>query len=163
MKGQLNELKQMMRVSFDLQLDIQRAVRQEVSAALSAFLASPAAAGGGSGRAQANCPIPTLGNMQFLTHVHPNPTFSSPSHLLSPLHTAQGNISYGGRAGAQVRVADSGHCVICSEGTIDSVIYHCGHMCTCMACGLEMKSKALKCPICRAPITDVIRAYTSML
>ena len=66
MKGQLNELKQMMRVSFDLQLDIQRAVRQEVSAALSAFLASPqshptAANGGGHHAAQANCPIPTLG------------------------------------------------------------------------------------------------------
>ena len=61
MKGQLNELKQMMRVSFDLQLDIQRAIRQEVAAALSAFLspqgASLAAVGGPS-----PCPVPTLGN-----------------------------------------------------------------------------------------------------
>lgn len=37
MKAQLLELKQMMRVSFDLQLDIQRAIRQEVAAALAAF------------------------------------------------------------------------------------------------------------------------------
>lgn len=68
MKGQLNELKQMMRVSFDLQLDIQRAIRQEVSAALTAFIASPqsgpaAATGGGHQAAQAICQIPTLGRL----------------------------------------------------------------------------------------------------
>ena len=40
-KGQLQELKQMMRVSFDLQLDIQRAIRQEVAAALAAFCTPP--------------------------------------------------------------------------------------------------------------------------
>jgi hypothetical protein len=62
MKGQLNELKQMMRVSFDLQLDIQRAIRQEVAAALSAFLASPQPAGATGGAShQATCQIPTLG------------------------------------------------------------------------------------------------------
>lgn len=61
MKGQLNELKQMMRVSFDLQLDIQRAVRQEVSAALAAFLTQPGTTAAATGPAQAVCPIPTLG------------------------------------------------------------------------------------------------------
>lgn len=69
----------------------------------------------------------------------------------------------GATSSGHTRVVDSGRCVICSEGVIDSVIYHCGHMATCFACGLEMKNKALKCPICRAPIIDVIRAYTSML
>ena len=43
MKAQLQELKQMMRVSFDLQLDIQRAIRQEVAAALTAFCNPPGA------------------------------------------------------------------------------------------------------------------------
>lgn len=38
MRGQLNELKQMMKLSFDLQLDIQRSIRQEVAAALSSAL-----------------------------------------------------------------------------------------------------------------------------
>ena len=61
------------------------------------------------------------------------------------------------------RVIEAGHCVICSDGVIDSVVYRCGHMCVCMACGLELKAQRLKCPICRAPITDVIRAYASML
>lgn len=64
MKGQLNELKQMMRVSFDLQLDIQRAIRQEVSAALTAFLSQTdsATASGGACVTPAACPVPTLGN-----------------------------------------------------------------------------------------------------
>jgi len=34
LKTELQELKNMMRLSFDLQLDIQRSIRQEVSAAL---------------------------------------------------------------------------------------------------------------------------------
>ena len=34
MKNQLREMKQMMRISFDLQMDIQRAIRQEVAAAM---------------------------------------------------------------------------------------------------------------------------------
>lgn len=63
--------------------------------------------------------------------------------------------------GAQA--VEAGHCVICSDGIIDSVVYRCGHMCVCMACGLELKGQGLKCPICRAPITDIIRAYASML
>ena len=71
MKSQLAELKQMMRVSFDLQMDIQRSIRQEVAAALSMFLASPpqatvlkASPGLGLGNTTAaslhTCPIPTL-------------------------------------------------------------------------------------------------------
>lgn len=34
LKTELQELKNMMRLSFDLQLDIQRSIKQEVSAAL---------------------------------------------------------------------------------------------------------------------------------
>ena len=34
MKNQLRDMKQMMRISFDLQMDIQRAIRQEVAAAM---------------------------------------------------------------------------------------------------------------------------------
>ena len=64
-KSQLADLKQMMRVSFDLQLDIQRSIRQEVAAALSAFLAPQQqhAGSGGAGlplQPPQACPIPTL-------------------------------------------------------------------------------------------------------
>ena len=68
MKTQLAELKQMMRVSFDLQMDIQRSIRQEVAAALSMFLASPPQVvlqgslrqGDTAGASPVPCPIPTL-------------------------------------------------------------------------------------------------------
>lgn len=117
MKAQLLEMKQLMRLSFDLQLDIQRSIRQEVAAAFSA-----------------QCqPLPV--------------SFVRPS--------TDGNH-------VDVHVVQSGHCTICSEASIDTVIYRCGHMCVCMACGMELKAQGLKCPICRAPITDLIRAYTSM-
>ena len=74
MKSQLAELKQMMRVSFDLQMDIQRSIRQEVAAALSMFLASPPQAvvlqgsPGLQNTATASlhtCPIPTLGKLTY--------------------------------------------------------------------------------------------------
>ena len=67
MKNQLAELKQMMRVSFDLQMDIQRSIRQEVSAALSMVLGSPSQTStslqshAAAGVSIPNpCPIPTL-------------------------------------------------------------------------------------------------------
>lgn len=67
MKGQLGELKQMMRVSFDLQLDIQRAIRQEVAAALAAFLSGPpansAGASGGANFMPTSSLVPTLGKV----------------------------------------------------------------------------------------------------
>lgn len=71
MKGQLNELKQMMRVSFDLQLDIQRAVHQEVAAALACLSQPNATIDGGSvptsRSALGACPIPTLGMLKLDT------------------------------------------------------------------------------------------------
>jgi hypothetical protein len=115
MRSQILELKQLTRTSFDLQLEIQRAIRQEVAAALSSVCG----------------PLSSLS--------------SQPTGLLS--NTA---------------VVESGICVICSEASISSVVYRCGHMCVCMQCGLELKAQGLKCPICRAPITDIIRAYSSM-
>ena len=58
MKSQLDELKQMMKTSFELQLDIQRSIRQEVAAALTAFLASQVQSG--ASVLQQPCPLPTL-------------------------------------------------------------------------------------------------------
>ena len=51
------------------------------------------------------------------------------------------------------------HCVICLENFSDSVLYQCGHMCVCYACGKHLLSLGSKCPMCRAPIKDIIRAY----
>ncbi|KAK9268105.1 hypothetical protein L1049_010545 [Liquidambar formosana] len=68
-----------------------------------------------------------------------------------------------------------GICCICYEMPVDSLLYsiscthhvqissmvsfRCGHMCTCLRCAHELQWSSGKCPICRAPIVDVVRAY----
>lgn len=53
------------------------------------------------------------------------------------------------------------HCLICLDNHSDSVLYQCGHMCVCYPCGRYLMSRGSKCPVCRAPIKDIIRAYKS--
>lgn len=102
LKSQMNEMKNMLKLTFDLQMDIQRAIRQEVAAAMN------------------------------------NVTGSSP--------VKTGAIS-------------ETHCLICLERHTDTVLYQCGHMCVCYVCGRDLVSRGHNCPVCRAPIKDVIRAY----
>ena len=54
-------------------------------------------------------------------------------------------------------------CSICYERSIDSVLYMCGHMCMCFPCATQQwRGKGGgHCPLCRAPIRDVIRIYRS--
>ncbi|KFK28640.1 hypothetical protein AALP_AA7G025800 [Arabis alpina] len=50
-------------------------------------------------------------------------------------------------------------CCICLEMPVDSLLYRCGHMCTCLKCAHELQWSSKKCPICMAPIVDVVRAF----
>ncbi|KAH9524784.1 hypothetical protein Btru_027814 [Bulinus truncatus] len=99
LKAQMNEMKNMLKLTFDLQLDIQRAVRQEVAAAMNS--------------AAATCPLP-----------------------------------------ASRPISDT-HCLICLDHYTDTVLYQCGHMCVCYACGRNLISRGHSCPVCRAPIKDL--------
>ncbi|KAK8563228.1 hypothetical protein V6N13_018239 [Hibiscus sabdariffa] len=47
-------------------------------------------------------------------------------------------------------------CCKCLEMQVDSVLYRCGHMCTCLKCAHELQWSSGKCPICGAPILDVV-------
>jgi hypothetical protein len=53
-------------------------------------------------------------------------------------------------------------CIICFDKTIDAVLYKCGHMFMCYECAILLKNRGVKiCPLCRADVKDVIRAYRS--
>ncbi|KAI8494350.1 E3 ubiquitin-protein ligase neurl1b [Branchiostoma belcheri] len=54
---------------------------------------------------------------------------------------------------------DDQTCAICYERPVNSVAYPCGHVCMCDRCGLLLKVQGANCPICRAPLFDVIKMY----
>ncbi len=54
-----------------------------------------------------------------------------------------------------VRNDADGLCKVCYGAEIDCILIRCGHMATCMRCSDQLE----KCPICRAHIDDVVRAF----
>jgi hypothetical protein len=107
LKNEITELKSMLKLSFEVQLDMQRSLKQEISALIAGTFHNQAA-----------------------------------SQLVN-----------------STRPANEGKCVICTEVDIDAVLYQCGHMCACYVCSLNLKQKNLNCPVCRAPIKDIVRTY----
>ncbi|XP_067944022.1 uncharacterized protein [Watersipora subatra] len=55
--------------------------------------------------------------------------------------------------------ANDSKCIVCIEDDADAVLYRCGHICICYSCALRMRSANGNCPVCRAPISDILRAY----
>lgn len=109
LKNELSEMKSMLKLSFEMQLDMQKSFKQEISALIAGTFQDTASA-------------------NLINSSRPN---------------------------------QDGKCIICTDSDCDTVFYKCGHMVSCYMCSLNLKNKGHNCPVCRAPIVDILRTFKS--
>lgn len=54
---------------------------------------------------------------------------------------------------------ESNECCVCLESKKNVLILPCGHICLCIKCSWELKTKNGVCPICRGKITNLMKVF----
>ncbi|KAJ8551936.1 hypothetical protein K7X08_028379 [Anisodus acutangulus] len=111
----MNDMQRMLQTCMEMQVELQRSVRQEVSAALNRSAGSTD---------EDVCGDSLLNDESKWDKVR------------------------------------KGICCLCCNNNIDSLLYRCGHMCTCSKCAEKLVHEKAKCPMCLAPVVEVIRAFS---
>ncbi|XP_057781876.1 uncharacterized protein LOC131000123 isoform X1 [Salvia miltiorrhiza] len=112
LQQRMNDMQGMLEAFMDMQVELQRSLHQEVSAALNRSISSGDAAND------------------------------------NQIHTE-----------SQWDHVKRGICCLCQQSKIDSLLYRCGHMCTCTNCAENLIQSQGKCPMCCAPAVEAVRAY----
>lgn len=155
MASDVHNLRLVQGASFELLLSIQRTLQQEV-AALSAQLQAQnnqhaPARGRGTGAAPAAAP--------------PSSTTTAPQPAAVEDGDGVGEAILPARLPSALAPYDEGRpgslgaCVVCCEADVNTLFYQCGHLCSCARCAHMLMSRKSRCPICRAPIRDVVQAF----
>jgi len=134
LRREMNEMKQMLRMTMEIQLDTQRSIRQEVSSIFNTFMTEYLAS------------HPQVSGQHNFNQLHQQ------QQLAQSISTIQQNSN-------TTTPMERGKCIICVDQAVDTVFYQCGHMCTCHSCAIHLKVGSKACPMCRAPIRDVIKTY----
>ncbi|KEH29944.1 putative transcription factor C2H2 family [Medicago truncatula] len=113
LQQRMNTMQRMLEACMDMQLELQRSIKQEVSAALNR---------------------------------------SAGSSGIRECDSLDDNSKW--------ECVRKGLCCICCESNIDSLLYRCGHLCTCSGCANELLQSRRNCPMCHAPVLEVIRTYS---
>jgi len=50
-------------------------------------------------------------------------------------------------------------CCVCMDQRKDAVVTPCGHRAMCVRCGDMLKARGRKCPMCRQPISGIVRVF----
>jgi E3 ubiquitin-protein ligase MGRN1 len=87
----------------------------------------------------------------------------SPSKSLQNPDTAVRNLDVG--SGLEYSIEKGHECVICLTESCTTAVIPCNHLCLCDDCGDKLGSDAncerRRCPICRAPLTSLLRIIGS--
>ncbi|CAK9216225.1 unnamed protein product [Sphagnum troendelagicum] len=99
-----------------------------------------------------------LENSDNVGAIHYPPVDTSPAQV-DLAAVAPSNEKVAAAAATTSSQDGANQCVVCWDAPAQGVCIPCGHLAGCMSCLSEIKAKNWGCPVCRAPIEQVIRVY----